>query len=58
MGTTINFIDFGTLFADSRRKRWKWFILALAVSMTLVLLYVEEDKVAKQRCAFLLVTKD
>ncbi|CAL5393231.1 unnamed protein product [Camellia sinensis] len=34
---------------DSRRKRWKWFILALAVSMTLVLLYVEVDKVTKQR---------
>ncbi|XP_028066017.1 G-type lectin S-receptor-like serine/threonine-protein kinase At1g11300 [Camellia sinensis] len=38
---------------DSRRKRWKWFILALAVSMTLALLYVEEDKVAKQSpCIF------
>ncbi|CAL5393173.1 unnamed protein product [Camellia sinensis] len=39
---------------DSRRKRWKWFILALAVSMILVLLYVKEDKVTKQRRGFLL----
>ncbi|CAL5393195.1 unnamed protein product [Camellia sinensis] len=37
---------------DSRRKRWKWFILA---SMTLALLYVEEDKVAKQRWEDLLL---
>ncbi|CAL5335853.1 unnamed protein product [Camellia sinensis] len=40
---------------DSRRKRWKWFILALAVSMTLALLYVEEDKVAKQRGGFTVI---
>ncbi|CAL5393205.1 unnamed protein product [Camellia sinensis] len=40
---------------DSRRKRRKWFILALAASMTLVLLYVEKDKVTKQRWEDLLL---